>query len=135
MSERPKQNFSPLINMMTKEADSEPVIQSVQSLINLITMQSDSGLLIGFTNAACHRHVISLSLAVATLTWSSNMSALNTAIRGLECSYSKASMDDSGCESKRGMSSLNMHTPHAWGANCRWANATGHEGDNEMKFQ
>lgn len=77
-------------------------MQPLQSLMNLITRLPDSRLLIGFTNAPCHRCVISSSLAAAALTWSSDVPGLNTAIRGLVCSYSKASVDASGSESKRG---------------------------------
>lgn len=53
-------------------------------LINLITRQPYPELLIGFTNAACHRCVISSSLAAAALTWGGDVPGLNTAIRGLE---------------------------------------------------
>lgn len=49
------------------------------------------------------------------------MPRLNTAIRGLVCSYSKASMDASGSESKRGKSCLTMLAPRGRGANCTWA--------------
>lgn len=62
------------------------------------------------------------------------MSALNTAIRGLECSYSKASMDASGCESKGGKSSLTTHAPRGRGANCTPATPLLiRDGDDERK--
>lgn len=49
------------------------------------------------------------------------MPGLNTAIRGLVCSYSKASMDASGSESRRGKACLLMLAARGQGANCTWA--------------
>lgn len=91
---------------------------SQRSLINLITRRASSRPLIGFTNAPCHRCVVSLSLAVAALTWSSDVPGPNTAIRGLVCSYSKASVDASGSESKGEKPCHTMLTPRGRGANC-----------------
>lgn len=62
------------------------------------------------------------------------MPGVNTAIRGLECSYSKASMDASGSESKKGKSCLTMQAPRGWGANCtRAMPLLISDGDDERK--
>ncbi|TNN60146.1 hypothetical protein EYF80_029698 [Liparis tanakae] len=68
----------------------------------------------GNTFRGCHSQMASSSsLAAAALTWSSDVPSLNTAIRGLVCSYSKASMDASGSESKKGKV-LPHHASSTW---------------------
>lgn len=72
------------------------------SLINLITGQHWASEAPDWVLQTLLVTVVSLARCetVATLTWGSDALRLNTAIRGLVCSRSKASIDVGACESK-----------------------------------